>query len=819
MGSNIEITVKEEYSDLLGDKKVNNKILNVEETILDLFNEFNLDIKKALRNRRDWLNLKIGVKEKASFPDWEFKFEDAEGNVRTFREIVQGLIDNFHDRNTPLRWCLNEHVPIPDKVHPLKNPGLEITGPWFPLSRAINQLNADVAVAFEDEEDASPAWFIPHGSNEKYPSVWEARRNVKKVIEGSIPDPYYEKGKEYRILKPKENWPAIFHRLPGIHLLDKTVLIDGKPIPALITSLVIYVLNNFDNLKKINQGIFLYLPKIQFPLEALIVEKILRRLEKNIGVEIGTFKLAILYEEGIAGLYLPVIFWILRERLIKSSNGRWDYLASLIEIWKDESVFPDPQTITMSSPNMMAYQRYNALLMLMAGMKKGEADAAPVGGMAAVMLYPKTDPYSRYRFNQKALRDIKLDKLRERLIGLIFVTDENLDKKITLEEILEGKVKGKLYDIFRQSWVATKEESYVEAGNEPLRAKVEELQKIIDEKIEFEEVEGIKFPKVKSGLTEDEKKRFIKLGLLNEEGKITPWVINKNSLSIPEQIINSQLWEELYSIPKGDITIEHIQHAFYMIANYGFQILNGNLAAAIDDYELNQRFMNDLATYRIFFTWLWTLLHLKARITKSGYLRAPAKTKNGVILIEPIMEIKEGTVFDESLFKRVWEEHYEWTRMFYEDYDKIVAQRILGKFNINMNENLVNEIAKILSKAYNEGPFRKYSSKEISEEIVKILKVDEKDVEKLVLENAPRFDRSKAKQIMHILYKLLTSDKYIQHNSRLLFYLAELNEKEQEKILDLILNHSRDEIISKIKRKEIDENFLEIYNYIYDYRD
>ena len=75
-------------------------------------------------------------------------------------------------------------------------------------------------------------------------------------------------------------------------------------------------------------------------------------------------------------------------------------------------------------------------------------------------------------------------------------------------------------------------------------------------------------------------------------------------------------------MPKGDITIEHIQHAFYMAANYGFQILNGNFAAAIDDYELKQRFMNDLATYRIDVSWLWTLVRHQAVITRDGYLPA-----------------------------------------------------------------------------------------------------------------------------------------------------------------------------------------------------
>ena len=84
--------------------------------------------------------------------------------------------------------------------------------------------------------------------------------------------------------------------------------------------------------------------------------------------------------------------------------------------------YPDPQSIGMASPNMIAYQRYNALMMLMAGMKNGElANAAPIGGMAAVMIYQAGDPYGRSRYNPLALRAMVVDKLRERLLGLMFV--------------------------------------------------------------------------------------------------------------------------------------------------------------------------------------------------------------------------------------------------------------------------------------------------------------------------------------------------------------------------------------------------------------
>ena len=42
----------------------------------------------------------------------------------------------------------------------------------------------------------------------------------------------------------------------------------------------------------------------------------------------------------------------------------------------------------------------------------------------------------------------------------------------TLDDILSGQVKGKLYDAYRQSWVASPEPAYVAAGNTPLRVAV-----------------------------------------------------------------------------------------------------------------------------------------------------------------------------------------------------------------------------------------------------------------------------------------------------------------------------------------------------------
>src|SRR5262249_3417354 len=201
-------------------------------------------------------------------------------------------------------------------------------------------------------------------------------------------------------------------------------------------------------------------------------------------------------------------------------------------------VYPDPQSIGMASPNMIAYQRYNALMMLMAGMKNGELEnAAPIGGMAAVMIYQPGDVYGRSKYNPLALRAMVIDKLRERMLGLIFVPDQSLPAGAhpTLDDILSRRVPGRLYDCYRQSWVASPEPDYVAAGNAPLRAHVEHLQSVLDAPQDTVKVKEQSVPTPTSGLSDAERSVLESRGLLNTQGRITPQVIARESLDTPEK--------------------------------------------------------------------------------------------------------------------------------------------------------------------------------------------------------------------------------------------------------------------------------------------
>lgn len=758
--------ILQKFPALFGNKKVNGRQIDIGEAITTLTRKLRPRIREALSKRRALLQSPASVREKYAWPKWDEAFEDpVSGKFWTFSQIVQGMIDNFLNRQSEWRWRLNDEVPIPKDAHPLNNPGLELTGPWHPLDMAFNALNSPAPINMPDFEDASPPHFRPDGAPEDLPTgVFAAMQNAKEIFEGRWADRPYEvvkKGKRraYRITKSPGQWPTRFVRPPSIHVLYDHMIVDGQPVPGIVPITLIWALNNYDALARLGTGLYFYIPKIQTPQEALIVEELLASLEEMIGLQPGTMKIKLLYEEGNAGRFLPVIAWVLRRRLLGTNVGRWDYLASLIEMWKDDpqGVFPDPQSITMSSPNMIAYQRYNALMMLMAGMKNGQlSQGAPIGGMAAVMIYQPADTYGRSRYNPLALRAMVIDKLRERLLGLMFVPDGAMPagQLPTLEEILSSHIKGQLYDAYRQSWVASPEPSYVAAGNTPLRIGLTELQALLDAPQETVDVKGKRVPTIASGLVDSERHVLQSRGLLDAKGKITPRVITKDALDTPSKIFTPELWNAIYEVPKGDVTIEHIQHAFYMAANYGFQILNGNFAAAIDDYELSLRFMNDLATYRINVSWLWTLLRHHAAITRDGSLKRVTLTEDGVIPGVDADAVRAGTPFTAELFQKVWDYHNEWTEEFFAELDR-------------------------------RG-------------------------------DPGRFDRAKAPIIMDILKRQLLSPRYIQHSARLLFVVAQATGEERAQILEAIFDLSRAEILKRVDAGELNKSALFAHDYVYD---
>ena len=152
--------ILQSFPGLFGTKTINGREVNVEQEIAALAQELHPEIAEALTARRELLHSPAPVREKYAWPKWDDTFEDpVTGQFWTYRQIIQGLLDNFLGRDSEYCWRLNDEADIPKDAHPLTNPGLELTGPWHPLDMAFKALNSPAPMNMPDFEDAAPPPF------------------------------------------------------------------------------------------------------------------------------------------------------------------------------------------------------------------------------------------------------------------------------------------------------------------------------------------------------------------------------------------------------------------------------------------------------------------------------------------------------------------------------------------------------------------------------------------------------------------------------------------------------------------------------------
>jgi len=567
--------ILEKYHSLFGTKVVNGHAVSVEALIARLTLEMRDEFRELLIARHTFQGMVGRREQRYGFLPGPLRVSDADGHSATVGEIRQGMLDHFFNRRTSIAWRLNPTVPIPPET---TTPGLEGTGPAIDLGMAMGALNSGAASWMWDWEDAAgdfrqqlyQGWqnladILAHKWDNRpflHPTKLELDRQGK---------PIPGRPRQYTIDLPPAKWPTIFHRVPGLHLRNRQITMNGDEVPAIIPAFIIHALNNYESQEKNGSGIYYYIPKVETWQEAKLVARLLKAIEEAMGLTRGSLKIKMLNERAEYALQQEVIQWVLRENMIGPNVGRWDYLNSREEMFRHDPamVIPDPNTLTMTEPSMSYYTMRNALLALVAG-------GMPIGGMAAQMQNPRAPEN-----DAKALRDIWFDKLRERLTGLFLIN-------------------GTLHDTYRQSWVATVTPEYVEAGREGLVTDVNELQKVVDK------------------LRADERKRLEDLGLL-KNGRITPLELSEADLTV-DQLFSDEARDRLLARPQGPTTEDGLRYAMYMATEFMYQQLLGNNAAAIYDPRTGLRFMNDLATYEIFWHFLYLTVFHGVELTADGQM-------------------------------------------------------------------------------------------------------------------------------------------------------------------------------------------------------
>jgi malate synthase len=270
---------------------------------------------------------------------------------------------------------------------------VEITGPTD-RKLVINALNSGAKGFMADFEDAnSPTWR----------NQVEGHVNLIDAIERTITYDGAD-GRHYELV---DDPATLLVRPRGWHLPEKHVEVDGETMGGGLVDFGLYAFHNAQRLHGKGLGLYLYLPKLEHHLEARLWNDVLSFAEDALGVPTGTMRATVLIETLPAAFQMDEILYELRDHSYGLNAGRWDYIFSMIKVFREDPSFvlPDRTDVTMTVPFMRAYTE----LLVKTCHGRG---AFAMGGMAALIPSRKDA-----EANERALEAVHADKQREAQAG------------------------------------------------------------------------------------------------------------------------------------------------------------------------------------------------------------------------------------------------------------------------------------------------------------------------------------------------------------------------------------------------------------------
>ena len=302
------------------------------------------------------------------------------------QEISSGKLPDFLPETKAIRESDWKVASIPADLMERK---VEITGP-VDRKMMINAFNSGASVFMADFEDAhSPTW----------KNTIEGQLNLRDAVRRKITLTSPE-GKRYDL---KEKIATLMVRPRGWHLIEKHVLIDGKPISASLFDFGLSFFTNAKALIKNGTGPYFYLPKMESHLEARLWNDVFIFAQKELAIPNGTIRATVLIETILAAFEMDEILYELRDHSAGLNCGRWDYIFSFIKKFRahPEFVLPDRAQVTMDRAFLKSYVE----LLIKTCHRRG---IHAMGGMAA-QIPIKSDLAA----NEIALEKVRQDKLRE----------------------------------------------------------------------------------------------------------------------------------------------------------------------------------------------------------------------------------------------------------------------------------------------------------------------------------------------------------------------------------------------------------------------
>lgn len=314
------------------------------------------------------------------------RLELLQNRIQRQKELNNGVLPQFLTETEGVRngdWTI---APLPKD---LLDRRVEITGPTD-RKMVINALNSGAKVFMADCEDAtSPTW----------ENVVEGQINLRDAVNRTIS---FENpnGKRYEL---KKDIAVLMVRPRGLHLEEKHLVLEGRPISGSFLDFGMYFFHNAKKLISNGSGPYFYLPKLESHLEARLWNDVFVFAQETLGVPQGTIKATVLLETIMAAFEMNEILYELKEHSAGLNCGRWDYIFSYLKKLRQQAdvILPDRSQVTMTSPFMRAY----SLLTIQTCHRR---NAPAIGGMAA-QIPVRNNP----KANEEAFDKVRADKERE----------------------------------------------------------------------------------------------------------------------------------------------------------------------------------------------------------------------------------------------------------------------------------------------------------------------------------------------------------------------------------------------------------------------
>jgi len=359
------------------------------------------------------------------------KFAPVEGAAPLFTPVFLDYLVDLHDRFTPrigellarraealtrahTRSVLPSNPPtsaattgdwhVPPVPTDLQKPGIEISGPCSITSMFINALNPGpegerAEGDLDDDEDS--------GGHRLVDSVRAAHNRVA-AVQRELHHFDAERKREYRVADGE--LPFFMHRERGLHLVEPEVTVDGTPVNAALLGTALTLFHAGRAQAERNQGIYFYLPKLEFAPEARLYRDVFDRSRERLPwLRPATIRAIVLVESLPCVYEMDEMLYELGAYAAGLNAARWDLKASIFEyVMADpKSVWPDRFGVDIKTTPFLSniFRRLVAI-----SLKRG---AVPIGGMATALPNPDPD------VNRAAGDAIRADKEWEARQGFI----------------------------------------------------------------------------------------------------------------------------------------------------------------------------------------------------------------------------------------------------------------------------------------------------------------------------------------------------------------------------------------------------------------